>query len=233
MITSSRTRCWLRSSLVIALLATSLVSHSDSPQVSAVSWPELVDAKVQVYEDPYRDLNHEQSQQLAGLLYLKRRLEDPGLSPIEKETLIDKGKDLESQLEAGGVDVNWLLAQRAVVAQRRQKAAIGINESLDHRVIQISGFLFPGEYSEDGQYSAFLLPTRGICMHLPSPPPNQLIRVLMPKWPDIEPNCVGAILVGQLSRNESKTELPTLEHERVMWNIWQLDLLSARYPDYE
>lgn len=49
---------------------------------------------------------------------------------------------------------------------------------LDGVVVQLPGFMLPLDYTEAGKVSAFLLvPYYGACIHVPPPPPNQIIFV--------------------------------------------------------
>ena len=48
----------------------------------------------------------------------------------------------------------------------------------DNQYIKMPGFMLPLDYTEKGKVSAFLLvPYYGACIHVPPPPPNQIIYV--------------------------------------------------------
>ena len=55
-------------------------------------------------------------------------------------------------------------------------------QSLDGRHIRLPGYIVPLEVSEEGRTTEFLLvPYFGACIHVPPPPPNQLVLVRYPK----------------------------------------------------
>lgn len=51
-------------------------------------------------------------------------------------------------------------------------------EALDGRRIKMPGYVLPFDYTASGEVSRFLLvPYVGACIHVPPPPPNQLVYV--------------------------------------------------------
>lgn len=58
------------------------------------------------------------------------------------------------------------------------------NETLDGAYIKIPGYVLPFEMGADGVTEFMLVPYVGACIHVPPPPPNQLIYVRTSKpWP--------------------------------------------------
>lgn len=59
-----------------------------------------------------------------------------------------------------------------------QSGSAEIVPELDGEYIRIPGFMLPIEYTERGLVSGFLLvPYFGACIHVPPPPPNQIVYV--------------------------------------------------------
>ncbi|MGV6819587.1 MAG: DUF3299 domain-containing protein [Parvularcula sp.] len=51
-------------------------------------------------------------------------------------------------------------------------------DALDGQYIAMPGFMLPLDYTEKGKVTAFLLvPYYGACIHVPPPPPNQIVYV--------------------------------------------------------
>lgn len=62
--------------------------------------------------------------------------------------------------------------------QMPQLRTFNVVEDLDGQRVRIAGFVLPFDFSASGQVSRFLLvPFVGACVHVPPPPPNQLIYV--------------------------------------------------------
>jgi hypothetical protein len=51
-------------------------------------------------------------------------------------------------------------------------------KSLDGQRVRLPGYIVPLEVSEEGRVTEFLLvPYFGACIHVPPPPPNQIVHV--------------------------------------------------------
>ena len=58
--------------------------------------------------------------------------------------------------------------------------AYGVVENLDGETIKIPGFIVPLESDEGGLLNEFfLVPYFGACIHVPPPPPNQIVYVTL------------------------------------------------------
>ncbi|MEX0280041.1 MAG: DUF3299 domain-containing protein [Arenibacterium sp.] len=55
--------------------------------------------------------------------------------------------------------------------------AIKLNESLNGEYVRLPGFGIPLELGPDGTSNFVLVPYVGACIHVPPPPPNQLVMV--------------------------------------------------------
>ena len=57
-------------------------------------------------------------------------------------------------------------------------AAVGVVKELDGQAVRIPGFIVPLESDEGGLLAEFfLVPYFGACIHVPPPPPNQIVYV--------------------------------------------------------
>lgn len=55
--------------------------------------------------------------------------------------------------------------------------ATRFNDGLDGKKIKLPGYVLPLEMSTDGLHEFILVPYIGACIHVPPPPPNQLVFV--------------------------------------------------------
>jgi hypothetical protein len=157
-------------------------SPANAGELVPMDWPGLVDQSVQDYDDPYRDLSQEQLVDFVTVARLREKA-DQGES-IDKEQLDLKTASLTEQ----GIDVDDLIAQRWIVAERRERAAVSGNKAVDGREVVLSGFVIAAPADADGTSTAYLVPERGMCSHMPPPPPNQMVRLRLPdNW---RPNAI-------------------------------------------
>ena len=203
-----------------AALANSLIVIAG--ETMAVPWSRLPDPAVQEFEDPYRDLAPELMSDLMSLVRSHEGLEAEGLTVEERGKLEAKRSEHEAELRAAGIDVEWLLAQRWVVADRRRLAAVAVNGALDGQTVEMAGFLILGPRTDGGEASAYLLQDRGVCNHLPPPPPNQLVRLLINEVPETRGSCVPAVVRGTLRAEETRHEVIVIDHSLPMWSAWTI-----------
>ena len=65
--------------------------------------------------------------------------------------------------------------------------AVGVVETLDGQAVRIPGFIVPLESDEGGLLAEFfLVPYFGACIHVPPPPPNQIVYVTVKPPFDLE-----------------------------------------------
>ena len=207
----------------VALLGLLALSHSVQAQTSMpVDWPMLADPKAQEFEDPYRDLSQPQFESLMALAQLQAALSGD-LADDERTVLEERASELSQGLQAEGLDPEWILSQREAVAERRQRAALSTNSDLDGESVELTGYLLVAPDMEDGAMVAYLLPDRGVCMHLPPPVPNQLIRLDLDMLPEPLGPCISAAVRGRLSVDETAATLAVIDDTALLWSSWRLD----------
>ncbi len=211
----------------VALLVLLTLSHSVQAQTSMpVDWPMLADPKAQEFEDPYRDLSQPQFESLMALAQLQAALSGD-LADDERTVLEERASELSQGLQAEGLDPEWILSQREAVAERRQRAALSTNSDLDGESVELTGYLLVAPDMEDGAMVAYLLPDRGVCMHLPPPVPNQLIRLDLDMLPEPLGPCISAAVRGRLSVDETAATIAVIDDTALLWSSWRLDVSEA------
>ena len=84
-----------------------------------------------------------------------------------------------------------------------------VNE-LDGKVVKIPGFVVPLEGSSDTTKEFLLVPYFGACIHVPPPPPNQIVYVKFPDGVPID-NIYDAVWVtGTLATQVWEGDLATV-----------------------
>lgn len=96
---------------------------------------------------------------------------------------------------------------------------VKLNSALNGQVIRMPGYIIPLETVADGVTEFVLVPYVGACIHVPPPPPNQLVFVTAENpWPS--DNLWDAIWVtGQMSTNLRSTDLGDIGYELAALNI--------------
>ena len=113
---------------------------------------------------------------------------------------------------------DYLLGENGPAAQ--QQASFAVNPALEGERIRLPGFIVPLEVDAAGKITEFLLvPYVGACIHVPPPPPNQIVYVRI--RPAMAPASEYAAfwITGQIKVATSRSTLAatayTLQADRV------------------
>ncbi len=88
------------------------------------------------------------------------------------------------------------------------------NKSLDGLVVRLPGFIVPLDARQDGVVSEFLLvPYFGACIHVPPPPPNQLVYVRMIRRTTLQSLYDAYWITGRLHLQTKTTRLAAAAYE--------------------
>lgn len=193
----------------------------------ALDWSDLPDPTVQVFDDPYRDLSPEQFDNVLLAVRLRGRLHQNAGSPEERLKWQELLIETEDALAADGIDIDWLLDQRHVVARLRERAGTAGNPEHDGQIVTLEGFVIPAPPDADGNAIAYLVPQRGMCSHLPPPPPNQMIRVQLNE--DWAPSYVHepVRLTGKLTIDPSEQNMMVVDGFLPMRATFRLETNSV------
>ncbi|MBX2808646.1 MAG: DUF3299 domain-containing protein [Cellvibrionaceae bacterium] len=83
-----------------------------------------------------------------------------------------------------------------------------INADLDGRSIRIPGFIVPVEYNDDQVITEFfLVPYFGACIHVPPPPPNQIIYIKYPQGLELDALYDPFWIEGELRTSITQNDL--------------------------
>lgn len=112
------------------------------------------------------------------------------------------------QIEDGSVEdrisstIQNALAPKGAEESIYEQALISTNiiESMDGKDISIPGFIVPVEFGEGQTVTKFfLVPFFGACLHLPPPPPNQIIYVEVKEGVELQALYDPVVASGKLS----------------------------------
>lgn len=137
---------------------------------------------------------------------------DALLNPPEYLADIEDGS-AEDQISS---QINSAIA--AAKDDRYQQALVSttIKPEMNAQAIRIPGFIVPLEFSDDQVITEFfIVPFFGACIHVPPPPPNQIIHVKYPKGFKLEalynPFWLSGVLKTTLMENDMATAAYAME----------------------
>ena len=189
---------------LLLICGASQAAAGGDPRV--LGWQDLIPAASHV-EDPFAELIPDQLDQLLPLsmveAYRARATAGQALSEKESEHLAD----LSSSLAEQGVDVDGLLARRAEFKEKLRATWGAVETSLDNQNVRIPGFVLPLEFDGMRVTEFLLVPTVGACIHVPPPPPNQMVHVSVTEGIESKGLFAPVWVEGMLSIEGGQSEL--------------------------
>jgi hypothetical protein len=93
-------------------------------------------------------------------------------------------------------------------AAAQQSANAPVNTELDDKQVKIPGFIVPLDVAKDGTVSEFfLVPYFGACIHVPPPPPNQIVYVTTKKGIALDSIYEAYWITGTMKMQNKSTRL--------------------------
>ncbi len=88
-----------------------------------------------------------------------------------------------------------------------QSTTADVTKKYNGKTVRIPGYVVPLDFSGSGVTSLLLVPYVGACIHVPPPPPNQLVFVTTDQPYEFEGLFEAVWVTGVFSSGVSKTEL--------------------------
>ncbi|MCE2571003.1 DUF3299 domain-containing protein [Motilimonas eburnea] len=102
------------------------------------------------------------------------------------------------------------LSHDASMANQQQSTDVNVRDDLNGKTVRLPGFVVPLEGDEHTITEFFLVPYFGACIHVPPPPPNQIIYVNYPKGAPID-DVWGAVWIeGKIKAETKSNDLATV-----------------------
>jgi uncharacterized protein len=116
-------------------------------------------------------------------------------------------KDARSRFAAGPPPpVHDYLGEGGLAAQ--QIMDFSVNKELDGQSVKLPGFIVPLDIGKDGLVAEFfLVPYFGACIHVPPPPPNQIVYVRMNKGIALDSIYEAYWITGRMKLQNKTTRL--------------------------
>jgi nickel/cobalt transporter (NicO) family protein len=203
--------------------------NTNNQDLQTVTWPDLQPKQTTTIEKDYERLPESQLMEFAELV---RRQDDVKLHNRPEDQV--EADRLRQSLTQQGVDVDKLREQVDRARAHQWEQATQINATIDDQQIKIMGYLLPIEYTPGNQVSRFLLvPFVGACMHVPPPPPNQVIYV-EPEAPIDDPGLFAKVwLEGTIRQQPSSHVLFRVDGNQRVDVSYALDLTAIEPVPYE
>lgn len=153
--------------LTLFLIACSGISLAVAAEsVRQISWDDLIPAHLRS-EDMLAGLDEDQRDMVYWVISMLEYLPDRGQETEEDYKEIDEAMPT---LEKAGIDL-------AAVLAKRKEIRTAVVEELNGKYVRIPGYLLPLEVVRKKVTEFLIVPYVGACIHVPPPPPNQIVFV--------------------------------------------------------
>jgi uncharacterized protein len=110
------------------------------------------------------------------------------------------------------------LGEGGLAAQ--QMMDFSVNKALDGALIKIPGFIVPLDVGKDGLVTDFfLVPYFGACIHVPPPPPNQIVHVRISKGIALDSIYEAYWITGRMKVVNKSTRLGASAYQLAASNV--------------
>ncbi|MGF1538008.1 MAG: DUF3299 domain-containing protein [Elainellaceae cyanobacterium] len=187
-------------------LATSALAQS------RLTWEDLQPSETTL-QNPYAHLSTEQTYDLATLAQLQTWLEESKAASdsLEAQEILRLKKKLRDQ----DLDVVALLSRVEQARAYWQYRSRSANSEWVGQTVQLEGYVLPLNQQQANRVTEFLLvPYVGACIHVPPPPPNQIVYI-KPEQALPSPGLFAQVVVeGALQLKSASYELFRIDGSR-------------------
>jgi hypothetical protein len=160
--------------LVVALwFAGSMSATAQTPR--PVTWDDLLPPGLEYPKDPLEALTDAQREDLGFVARVRDVKARARLA--EDSELADDAREREKNLRRAGIDIDGLIARVRAADAELQRVDEAVNTTLDGQFVKMPGYVLPLEYAGSKVTEFLLVPFVGACIHVPPPPPNQIVHV--------------------------------------------------------
>lgn len=109
-----------------------------------------------------------------------------------------------------------------ISSYERALVSVRVRGEFDGRKIKLPGYVVPLDMTDDGKATTFfLVPFFGACLHLPPPPPNQIIYASYPPGLSIDDLQMPYWIEGTLATKQETNDLATAAYSATVDKLYQ------------
>jgi hypothetical protein len=167
--------------------------------VETLKWEDLAPSWDET-QDPLAQLSNEQQDAVYTIFYGPNYGDPSGKKNAEEQKAYD-------DLAASGVDPTALFAKINKLREEADMRDRTLVSELDGHVVKLPGYVLPLEFKGTLVSSFLLVPFIGACIHVPPPPPNQIVHVQLKQGFESKELFDPVWVTGRISSGLDKTFL--------------------------
>jgi len=151
---------------IVIIACISVFISATAEPVRQISWDDLIPAHLRS-DGLLADLDQDQRDMVYWVINMLESLPERG---PETEAFYQEIDETMPTLKEAGIDI-------AAVMAKRKEIQTAVVEALDGKDVRMPGYLLPLEVNQNKVTEFLLVPYVGACIHVPPPPPNQIVHV--------------------------------------------------------
>ena len=203
---------WLlvRANVILATVALAWITLAVAlPSYAAaereIDWQTLI-PKLPPLNDPLAHLTQDQRFDIETIQWARKLTKDQ-MKLVENQQGVQDAETYERQFAKAGINVDQLLVKYRNWSRNVEKRQQRVNSALDGKKIRLAGYLLPLDFSDDGVTDFLLVPYVGACIHVPPPPPNQIVFVRLAKKFRVADMFTAVWISGEMQTRASSKKL--------------------------
>lgn len=187
---------------VLMTLIASTAMATDPPK--QIGWEDLMPEQEPI-ENPFDEMSLQLREDLGYIFRVKADL-DLGLITADSPEIKESDKIL-ARIKEDGFDIAELERQLDEIEEELDRRDVMVNRDLDGSIVRIPGYALPLEMTEGGITEFLLVPYVGACIHVPPPPPNQMVFVELREEYEVKSLFDPVWITGQLRVEQASRSL--------------------------
>ncbi len=214
----------IRSVLAAVVFITLTASSALAEAARELTWDDLVPAGAPI-ENPFSHLTRDQHDELIIIARARADKRQGFITDVSPE--YEDSIELTHKLKSEGVDVEALLIKAEEIGaeiERRNQATV---DELQGQMIRMAGYALPLEFTEGGVKEFLLVPYIGACIHVPPPPPNQMVFVRLDREFTADDLYTPVWITGRMSVQASSRSLSFVDGQTQVATGYTLDGITV------
>ena len=192
-----------RAILIVCAVGLSLAFAHAAGAVETLDWKDLAPPWDET-QNPLTQLSNEQQDDVFTIFYGPHYRDPSGKKNADEQKAYD-------DLAASGVDPATLLAKIEKLSQEADMRDRTLVSELNGHVIKLPGYVLPLDFEGTLVRSFLLVPYVGACIHVPPPPPNQIVHVQLEQGFESKELYAPVWVTGRIRAGMAKTSLSLVD----------------------
>lgn len=188
---------------IVLAIGLSLTFAHTAGAVETLDWEDLAPPWDET-QNPLTQLNSEQQDDVYTIFYGPNYGDPSGKKNADEQKAYD-------DLSASGVDPAAFFAKIDKLSKEADTRDRTLVSKLDGHVIKLPGYVLPLDFEGTLVRSFLLVPYVGACIHVPPPPPNQIVHVQLKQGFESKELYAPVWVTGRISAGMAKTSLSLVD----------------------